>query len=158
MESVMEFKVDNPGTAAGMAAAKPAPAPADAEEVFAVDDPGVADKKQEGEDEPFQKQGVFEFNTPILMMGETVSSVRYDFTKIKPVDVIQITQSVGKRESVTFPQLNLSVQANVFCKAASLPPSVVKTQMGADDFMAACSLARDFLLSGRGARKEDDLI
>lgn len=150
MENVMEFKIDNPGTAVA--------APAD-EEVFAVDDPNMKRETPADEDEaPFDKQGFFEFNTPIMIDGGTVSGVRYDFSLVKPMDVIRITQGVGKRETVAFPALNLSIQANVFCKAASLSPAVVKTQMETDDFMAACALARDFLLSGKGARKEDDLI
>lgn len=136
-----------------------APAEPVEEEVFAVDDLEGAEPKRAEEDEPeFEAKGIFEFSTPISIDGDIVDRIRYDFTRLKPVDVIGIVQAVGKRENVAIPQLNLSVQANVFCRATSLPPAIFKTQMAVPDFMAACSVARDFLLSGKGAKKEEDLI
>jgi len=149
----MEFKVER-----NIVPVEPAGAEEE-EEVFAVDDLENTELKEADDDEPeFEAKGIFEFSTPIKMDGNLVDRVRYDFAKLKPVDIIRIVQAVGKRESVPFPALNLSVQANVFCKATSMPPAILKTQMAAPDFMAACNVARDFLLSGKGAKKEGDLI
>lgn len=133
------------------------------EEVFAVEDPDMEvysqnDNKPE-EDESFNPAGVFKFVTPIIIDDKPVSEVRYDFSRLKPIQYINIVQAVGKKESnMLVPEVNVSVQANVFCKAADIPPSIIKTQMSVPDFTAACRLARDFLLSGKGTEEKEDMI
>lgn len=130
------------------------------EEIFAVEDPEIEaytqNDKEDEEEAAYSPSGIFKFVVPIRIDEKDISEIRYDFSKLKPIQYINIVQAVAKKENnMLVPEVNTSVQANVFCKAAELPPSIIKTQMSVPDFTAACRLARDFLLSGTGAKEDE---
>lgn len=106
--------------------------------------------------EEVKESGCMKLKTPFTMDGEQVAEIRYDFSKISPKQYTDIVKHVGKTETVVVPQLNMSVQANFFCKAAGIPAAVMTTQMSVPDFSNACGLARDFLLSAPD--EDEDMI
>lgn len=128
------------------------------EEVFAVVDTEEEVYTQtEAEEEEVKTKGTFTFEEAINIDGVFKKSIEYDFGRVTPIEYINIVKGVSKKEQMSVPELNLSVQANLFCKAAGIPASVIKTQMKLNDFTGACRLSRDFLLSSRAA-EEDDLL
>lgn len=124
-------------------------------DVFAIDE--TEDEVVETvEEETVSEKGVLTLRKPFSMDGRMIKSLDYDFTRLTPQTYTEIVKKVGRKETVTIPSLNLSVQANMFCRAAGIPAAVIKNQMSVPDFEAACGLARDFLLSNSAT--EEDLI
>ena len=125
------------------------------EEVFVV--PEIEElEESKGEDyEEVKTSGVFVLRKPIEIDGTKTKKIKYDFEKIKPIEYINIVKRVQKQENAQVPELNMSVQFNVFCKAAGIPVAVLKDKVKmVNEFTAMCQLARDFLLSGQGETDE----
>jgi len=129
------------------------------EEVFAVEDRDeeIYTDAKDNEDEENVEKGVFRFSKPVLLDDGEVREINYDFTKIKPIQYLNICKQVAKKEYMVNPALNMSVQANMFCKAADIPVSIIKTQITVPDFQAMCLIAQNFLLSSRD-NEESDLL
>lgn len=114
------------------------------------------DGMDEYDPEEVKSSGTFVLTSPLKVDGEEVKKLHYDFGNVTPIQYINICKKISKKESLTVPELNMNVQFTVFCRAAGMPVSVLKTVDNLQDFTAMCQLARDFLLSKQG--DSDDLL
>lgn len=124
------------------------------EEIFSLED---KETEASAPQEEIKSKGVFKLSKPIMVDGENLHQIRYDFEKIQPIQYMNIVKAVGKKEFLINPALNMSVQINLFCKASGVPASILGTQLSLPDVNAICTLAQDFLLSTR-EQEESDLL
>lgn len=119
-----------------------------------------AEAEAEENDSEYKPSGIFELSTPFEMDGQTVKEIKYDFSTLKPIQYNDIVRKVSKSMggNLLLPAFDQNVQANVFCRASGLSPAIIKTMFSVPDFEAACSLARDFLLSGKGRKEEEEMF
>ena len=128
------------------------------DEVFSVPDEeeteDVYTQSEEEESESIVK-GTFRLINPINYEGRTIRELHYDFSVIKPIEYINLVKAVQKKENAQVPELNMSVQFNMFCKAVRIPVSVLKgATERVDEFTAMCQKARDFLLNRQSHAEE----
>ena len=116
------------------------------DDVFAIDEPEEMEDEIEKED-LFEEVGVFNLINEIELDGKVVKKLNYDFGKISPDEYTMIVKKVSKKESVQIPELNMSVQFNLFARAVGYSAIYLKSSVKTRDFRRMCALARDFLLS-----------
>lgn len=114
------------------------------------------DEIESSEEEKVKESGVFVLTEPIFYEGDQIRKIKYDFNNVTPIMYQHVVKAVSKKENVSVPELNTNVQFTLFCRAAQMPVSVLKSVKKIQDFTAMCAIARNFLLAKQG--EEEDVL
>lgn len=110
----------------------------DTNEIVSKDDFEVPEKESE--------VGELKLSKPFEIDGELVRSIEYDLTAVRPIQYINLIKKLSKKEQIAVPELDINVQMGYFSLASGIPVGDIKRMPNTQDFTAACSLVRNFLL------------
>ncbi|BCJ98112.1 hypothetical protein [Anaerocolumna chitinilytica] len=120
----------------------------------------IEETMQEDAEEVGEKEekaaGVLKLTKPYEINGELTKEISYDLNFVKPIQYINLVTRLGKKESISVPELNINVQIGYFALASGIPVSELKRMPSTQDFTAACSLVRNFLLGTSDMESEEE--
>lgn len=104
------------------------------------------------ENEAVQKGECLKLQNPIKVDGKEVKEIYYDFESLTGVQMDSILREAEKETmmsdyAIVAFQANSAVQARTFAEASGLALMDVK-RLGANDYMKALTLARNFFIQG----------
>lgn len=99
------------------------------------------------EEEENVESGTVNLKKPLMVEGDKISKIDYDFSVIKPIQYINLIKRTQKKEgTISLPELNQTIQLGMFALASGISMGDLKRIEYLPDYTKLCRAARDFLL------------
>lgn len=126
------------------------------EEKSEINETELLRESEDMEEEKDESTGTILLKKPLMVDGEQVHSIAYDFNSVKPIQYINLVKRTSKKEgTISLPELNMTVQLGLFALASGISVSDLKRIDYLPDYTTVCRSSRDFLL--QDSEDQEDL-